>query len=81
MNPTPLEVGMLLYPGFIMLDLVGPMTALQMHSRIRLLCKDLQPVMSDTTRRDGSDHYARRLPSEIGRAVRSRRIRDCGGRA
>ena len=47
MNQTPLEVGMLLYPGFTMLDLVGPMTALQMHSRVHLLWKDLQPVMSD----------------------------------
>jgi cyclohexyl-isocyanide hydratase len=48
MKQTPLEVGMLLYPGFTMLDLVGPMTALQMHSRIRLLWKNLEPVLSDT---------------------------------
>jgi cyclohexyl-isocyanide hydratase len=47
-NQTPLEIGMLLYPGFTMLDLVGPMTAFAMHSNIRLLSKTLDPVPSDT---------------------------------
>ena len=32
---------MLLYPGFTMLDLVGPLTVFGMHSRLHLLWKDL----------------------------------------
>ena len=48
MNPQPLEIGMLLYPGFTMLDLVGPLTAFSMHSKIHLLWKSLEPVVSDS---------------------------------
>jgi cyclohexyl-isocyanide hydratase len=48
MNQKPLEIGMLLYPGFTMLDLVGPLTVLSMHSKIHLLWKSLEPVASDS---------------------------------
>jgi cyclohexyl-isocyanide hydratase len=48
MNRQPLEIGMLLYPGFTMLDLVGPLTAFSMHSKIHLLWKSLEPVVSDS---------------------------------
>src|SRR5580698_6783778 len=44
----PLEIGMLLYPGFTMLDLVGPLTVFSMHSNIHLLWKSLEPVASDS---------------------------------
>lgn len=49
MPKTTLEIGMLLYPGFTMLDLVGPMTVFAMHSNVRLLWKTLQPVNSDSS--------------------------------
>jgi cyclohexyl-isocyanide hydratase len=48
MNQKPLEIGMLLYPGFTMLDLVGPLTAFSMQSNIHLLWKSLDPVVSDS---------------------------------
>src|ERR1700722_938485 len=48
MNQKRLEIGMLLYPGFTMLDLVGPLTAFSMHSKIHLLWKSLEPVVSDS---------------------------------
>jgi cyclohexyl-isocyanide hydratase len=48
MNQKPLEIGMLVYPGFTMLDLVGPLTAFSPHSKIHLLWKSLEPVVSDS---------------------------------
>jgi cyclohexyl-isocyanide hydratase len=47
-NQKPLEIGMLLYPGFTMLDLVGPLTVFSMHSKVHLLWKSLEPVASDS---------------------------------
>jgi cyclohexyl-isocyanide hydratase len=47
-NQPPLVVGMLLYPGFTMLDLVGPLTVFSMHSKLHLLWKTLEPVASDS---------------------------------
>jgi len=49
MKQTTLEIGMLLYPGFTMLDLVGPMTVFSAHSNVYLLWKTLEPVNSDTS--------------------------------
>ena len=46
MKQTTLEIGMLLYPGFMMLDLVGPMTIFAMHSNVHLLWKTLEMVNS-----------------------------------
>jgi cyclohexyl-isocyanide hydratase len=46
MNQSPLVVGMLLYPGFTMLDLVGPLTVFSMHARLHLFWKNLEPVAS-----------------------------------
>ncbi len=48
MNQSPLVVGMLLYPGFTMLDLVGPLTVFTMHAKLHLFWKDLEPVESDS---------------------------------
>ena len=49
MNQTTLEIGMLLFPGFTMLDLVGPLTVFARHSNVHLLWKTLEPVASDTS--------------------------------
>ena len=47
-DAEPLKIGMLLYPGLTLLDLVGPQAALGMHGRTFLLWKDLEPVRADT---------------------------------
>ncbi|MET4666338.1 DJ-1/PfpI family protein [Sphingomonas sp. PvP056] len=44
----PLEVGVLLYPGFTLLDVAGPVNVLAFHSRIHFIWKNLQPVVSDS---------------------------------
>jgi len=44
----PLEVGMLLYPGLTLLDLIGPHTALSPFSKIHLVWKTLDMISSDT---------------------------------
>ncbi len=44
----PFTVGMLLYPGFTLLDLAGPQAALGLHGRTLLLWKTLEPVAADT---------------------------------
>ena len=43
-----LRVGMLLYPGLTLLDLIGPHTVLAAVARIHLIWKTLDPVRSDT---------------------------------
>lgn len=45
---TPLVLGMLLYPGLTLLDLVGPLTVFTEHAKIHLLSKTLDPVVSDS---------------------------------
>jgi cyclohexyl-isocyanide hydratase len=44
----PLEVGMLLYPGLTLLDLIGPHTVLSSFSRIHLVWKTRDLVASDS---------------------------------
>ena len=46
--PVPLQIGMLLYPQFTLLDLAGPQTSLGMHGRTLLLWKDHSPVPTDS---------------------------------
>jgi cyclohexyl-isocyanide hydratase len=50
MNPTqpPLEIGMLLYPGLTLLDLIGPQTVFSWFANIHLVWKTMDPVLSDT---------------------------------
>ena len=48
MKPSPLVVGMLLYPEFTMLDLVGPLTAFSLHAQVHLFWKELEPIASDS---------------------------------
>jgi cyclohexyl-isocyanide hydratase len=45
---TPLRFGMLLYPGFTLLDLAGPQSALGLHGETLLLWKTLEPVATDS---------------------------------
>jgi cyclohexyl-isocyanide hydratase len=47
-NPNPLQIGMLLYPGLTLLDLIGPQAALGMHGQTHLAWKTLDPVPSDS---------------------------------
>ena len=44
----PLTIGMLLYPGFTLLDLAGPQSALGMHGQTLLFWKTLEPVPADS---------------------------------
>lgn len=44
----PLTVGMVLYPGFTLLDLAGPQSVLGFHGRTLLLWKTLEPVATDS---------------------------------
>jgi cyclohexyl-isocyanide hydratase len=50
MNPTQplLEIGMLLYPGLTLLDLIGPQTVFSWFANIQLVWKTMDPVVSDT---------------------------------
>jgi cyclohexyl-isocyanide hydratase len=50
MKPTqpPLEIGMLLYPGLTLLDLIGPQTVFSWFSNIHLVWKTKELVISDT---------------------------------
>lgn len=43
-----LEVGMVLFPGFTMLDLIGPQTVLSMHSNSHFIAGTLDPVPADS---------------------------------
>jgi cyclohexyl-isocyanide hydratase len=46
--PTaPLQIGMLLYPGFTLLDLAGPQTAFGLHGQTHLIWKTMAPVPTD----------------------------------
>ena len=45
---TPLSLGIVLYPGFTLLDLAGPQSALGLHGHTHLFWKTLDPVMSDS---------------------------------
>lgn len=46
-DAPPLTIGMVLYPGFTLLDLAGPQAALGLHGRTLLLWKTLEPVATD----------------------------------
>ena len=44
---TPLEIGIVLYPGMTLLDFAGPQCALAFHGNTHLLWKTLEPVRTD----------------------------------
>lgn len=43
----PLQIGMLLYPGFTLLDLAGPQMAFGLHGQTHLIWKNMAPVSTD----------------------------------
>lgn len=43
----PLSIGMVLYPGFTLLDLAGPQTAFGLNGQTHLLYKTMEPVPTD----------------------------------
>ena len=47
-DAKPLKIGMLLYPGLTLLDLVGPQAALGMHAKTFLLWKNRDPIWANT---------------------------------
>ena len=47
-SAPPLSVGMLLYPGFTLLDLAGPQSAFGLHGQTHLFWKTMEPVPTDT---------------------------------
>ena len=47
-DAAPLKVGMVLYPGLTLLDLVGPQAALGAHGQTFLLWKTMEPIWADT---------------------------------
>ena len=47
-NQQPLEIGMLLYPGLTLLDLIGPQTVFSWFANIHLVWKNKDLVRSDT---------------------------------
>lgn len=44
---SPLELGIVLYPGMTLLDFAGPQCALGLHGNTHLLWKTLEPVTTD----------------------------------
>jgi cyclohexyl-isocyanide hydratase len=44
----PLQIGMLLYPGFTLLDLAGPQAVLGIHGKTHLVWKTLDTVPTDS---------------------------------
>ena len=46
-NETPLELGIVLYPGMTLLDFAGPQCALGLQRNTHLLWKTLEPVKTD----------------------------------
>jgi cyclohexyl-isocyanide hydratase len=45
---APLQIGMLLYPGLTLLDLIGPQTVFSWHAKTHLIWKTRDLVISDT---------------------------------
>jgi cyclohexyl-isocyanide hydratase len=47
-SDEPLQIGMLLFPKFTLLDLVGPHAALALHGEVHFVYRALEPVPSDS---------------------------------
>jgi len=72
-RPHPLELGMLLYPGFKLLDLVGPQAVLDAHARTRLVAATLDP---ERLRHPAhADRNVCDVPGAARRPLRARRLR------
>jgi cyclohexyl-isocyanide hydratase len=66
-NPTqpPLEIGMLLYPGLTLLDLIGPQTVFSWFANTHLVWKTMDPVVSDTGIRIQPSRTFESCPSKL----------------
>ena len=62
---TPLKLGMLVYPGFTLLDLAGPQAVLGMHGQTHLLWKTLEPVPTDTGLSVNPTHTFDDVPDDL----------------
>jgi cyclohexyl-isocyanide hydratase len=47
-HQAPLQIGMLLYPGLTLLDLIGPQTVWSWHAKIHLVWKTQDLIVSDS---------------------------------
>jgi cyclohexyl-isocyanide hydratase len=61
----PLEIGMLLYPGLTLLDLIGPQTCFAWHANTHLVWKSTEPVVSDAGIRIQPTRTFETCPSEL----------------
>ncbi|MEM9028013.1 MAG: DJ-1/PfpI family protein, partial [Pseudomonadota bacterium] len=64
-SPAPLKVGMLIYPGFTLLDLAGPQAVLGMHAETYLVWKTLDPVPSDSGLTLNPTHTFAQVPDHL----------------
>lgn len=64
-SPAPLKVGMLMYPGFTLLDMAGPQAVLGMHAETYLIWKTLDPVPTDSGMSLNPTHTFDLLPEEL----------------
>lgn len=62
---SPLRFGMLLYPGFTLLDLAGPQSALGMHGETLLFWKNMDPVATDSGISINPTHTFADAPSDL----------------
>ena len=64
-SSRPTEVGMLMYPGLTLLDLIGPQTVLSHSSNIHLLWTSLDPIVTDTGIAIAPNMTLRDCPEEL----------------
>ena len=64
-SPAPLKVGMLVYPGFTLLDLAGPQAVLGMHADTFLIWKTLDPVPTDSGMSLNPTHTFAQVPDHL----------------
>ncbi|SFJ86605.1 DJ-1/PfpI family protein [Jannaschia pohangensis] len=64
-SPAPLKVGMLMYPGFTLLDLAGPQAVLGMHAETYLIWKTLDPVPTDSGMSLNPTHTFDQVPDDL----------------
>ena len=62
---APLTIGMLLYPGFTLLDLAGPQSSLGLHGRTLLFWKTLDPVPTDSGISLNPTHTFEQAPDDL----------------
>ncbi len=64
-STTPLKVGMLVYPGFTLLDLAGPQAVLGMHAETYLIWKSRDPVPTDSGMSLNPTHTFDQVPDHL----------------